>query len=504
MINNSPRSAPAASSATSNRPTARCISPSCTASPTPPKPPHHSPSAKANPTALDLLPRYTIASTSATSPPLTEDAFTAWVQDRSAGLDTIMLAPTRELVAELNRRARDSSPRPLSRRRGGASGRRQPGQCRRCDHHPPQRPPAPPHRAPTGSRTATGGPSPASVGDGDLTVRHTRSQLTGRLPVDYVPAPPTGLGYATTIHAAQGVTADTMHGLLTGQESRAAAVHHAHPRPARQPPLPAGRRRRRSTHPHPTRHGRTRTRRPRFCSRSWPATKRPSPPAPCCGSSTTQRPGFSRRSSATPTASTSQPNSSSDPRTVAELDQVDQYIPGLTDEPAWPTLRAHLLALAAETGQHPSAAPADSRQRTRPRNRRRHGRRPLLAPHQRSRLPTQVRCPGSRAFPQRCMAIPCGGPTWQSDPNCVTDLAAQVQDHACQGGARPVWAAPGSHPSTATHRRNRSVARRQRHQSPRPATNRRRRPTEIRPRTVETTPRPGYRPFHRFVRQRKI
>ena len=30
----------------------------------------------------------------------------------------------------------------------------------------------------------------------------------------------TGLGYATTIHAAQGVTADTMHGLLTGQESR--------------------------------------------------------------------------------------------------------------------------------------------------------------------------------------------------------------------------------------------------------------------------------------------
>jgi hypothetical protein len=37
------------------------------------------------------------------------------------------------------------------------------------------------------------------------------------------------------------------------------------------------------------------------------------------------------------------------PDTVAELDQVDQYIPGLTDKPAWPTLRAHLLALAAET-----------------------------------------------------------------------------------------------------------------------------------------------------------
>ena len=30
----------------------------------------------------------------------------------------------------------------------------------------------------------------------------------------------TGLGYATTIHTAQGVSADTMHGLVTGQESR--------------------------------------------------------------------------------------------------------------------------------------------------------------------------------------------------------------------------------------------------------------------------------------------
>src|SRR5687768_6115352 len=41
------------------------------------------------------------------------------------------------------------------------------------------------------------------------------------------------------------------------------------------------------------------------------------------------------------------------PQTVAELDQADRYVPGLTAEPAWPTLRAHLLALAAETGKHP-------------------------------------------------------------------------------------------------------------------------------------------------------
>jgi conjugative relaxase-like TrwC/TraI family protein len=37
----------------------------------------------------------------------TQDAFTAWVLDRSAGHDAIMLAPTRQLVAKLNRRARD-------------------------------------------------------------------------------------------------------------------------------------------------------------------------------------------------------------------------------------------------------------------------------------------------------------------------------------------------------------------------------------------------------------
>jgi ATP-dependent exoDNAse (exonuclease V) alpha subunit len=37
----------------------------------------------------------------------THDAFAAWVSDRAAGFDTIMLAPTRKLVAELNREARD-------------------------------------------------------------------------------------------------------------------------------------------------------------------------------------------------------------------------------------------------------------------------------------------------------------------------------------------------------------------------------------------------------------
>jgi hypothetical protein len=41
---------------------------------------------------------------------------------------------------------------------------------------------------------------------GDLTVRHTRNQLTVRLPSEYV-RESTGLGYATTIHGAQGISA---------------------------------------------------------------------------------------------------------------------------------------------------------------------------------------------------------------------------------------------------------------------------------------------------------
>src|SRR5215217_7302394 len=39
------------------------------------------------------------------------------------------------------------------------------------------------------------------------------------LPRDYV-GTSVELGYATTVHAAQGVTADTMHGVVTGEESR--------------------------------------------------------------------------------------------------------------------------------------------------------------------------------------------------------------------------------------------------------------------------------------------
>ena len=106
MINNSPRSGPAASSATSKPATARSGSPNCTGSPTRPRPPPPSPCVTAEPEALGFyLDRRRVH---VGDPTTTLDAvFNAWQNDRSHGLDAIMLAPTRELVRSLNQRARD-------------------------------------------------------------------------------------------------------------------------------------------------------------------------------------------------------------------------------------------------------------------------------------------------------------------------------------------------------------------------------------------------------------
>jgi hypothetical protein len=52
-----------------------------------------------------------------------------------------------------------------------------------------------------------------------LKVRHTKNGRTVTLPPGYV-GTASELGYATTVHGAQGVTVATMHGLATGHESR--------------------------------------------------------------------------------------------------------------------------------------------------------------------------------------------------------------------------------------------------------------------------------------------
>jgi conjugative relaxase-like TrwC/TraI family protein len=376
---------------------------------------------------------------------ITEDAFVAWVSDRAVGLDAIMLAPTRQLVADLNRRARE-------------------------------------HRlgnVPVGREVRLGDGSRASVGDmiitrandrrlrlsatdwvkngdrwtithvdrsGGLTVRHNRSHLTVRLPIDYVRTS-TGLGYATTIHSAQGVSADTMHGLVTGQEAR----------PQLYTMLTRGRR---ANHlylqvvgdgdPH--------------------SLIRPDTISPRTPTETLQQ--ILARDEAPLSASTVLRELSDPaarlfqavqrytdslhvgaeqligPQTVAALDQADHYIPGLTTEPAWPTLRAHLLVLAAETGQHPlrhlltTASGRDLRTA---------GdmaavlywRLPELAPVDPGPMPW---LPG---IPPTLHDHPVWGAYLAKRSQLVADLANQIQDHACQADAQPIWAVPGSQLSAA-------------------------------------------------------
>jgi hypothetical protein len=374
-----------------------------------------------------------------------EDAFSAWVSDRAAGFDAIMIAPTRQLVAELNRRAR----------------------AHRLDH------------SPAGSEVSLADGNRASVGDviitrsndrllrltatdwvkngdrwtitrvgtqGHLTVRHTRSHLTVRLPAAYVQAW-TELGYATTIHAAQGVSADTMHGLLTGQESRQLLYTM----------LTRGRR---------TNHlylqvvgdGDTHT------------VIRPDTISPPMPTETLQQ--IIARDEAPVSASTMLRELGNPaawlfeavqrytdslhvaaeqlvgPRAVAELDQADQYIPGLTTEPAWPTLRAHLLSVAAETGEHPlrhmlTAASGRDLETA--------GDMATVLDWRLTALTTTDPgpLPWLPGIPPTLQDHPVWGEYLAKRSRLVADLADQVDDHACQGDARPVWAPPGSHLSTA-------------------------------------------------------
>jgi conjugative relaxase-like TrwC/TraI family protein len=373
----------------------------------------------------------------------TEDAFTAWVLDRSAGLDAIMLAATRELVAELNRRARDQRlngnvPRAVVRLADGNQASVGDVIITRANDR---------RLRLTATDWVKNGDrwTITRIGRrGDLTVRHNRSHLTVRLPIDYVQAS-TGLGYATTIHAAQGVTADTMHGLVTGQESR-------------QQLYTMLTRGRRSNHlylqvvgdgdPHTI---------------IRPETITPRTP-------TEMLEQILARDEA-PTSATTLLRQLSDPavrlhdavqrytdglhaaaeqivgpQRIATLDsRADQLIPGLTNEPAWPTLRANIIALAAETDDHPlvrlfqaglgqdlrtagdMAAVLDWR---------------LPEP-----APTHVQgpLPWLPGIPQAIADHPEWGHYLAQRSQLITVLARHIRHHAGRDGTQPVWAPPGTH-----------------------------------------------------------
>ncbi|HEY3408918.1 MAG TPA: MobF family relaxase [Propionicimonas sp.] len=143
---------------------------------------------------------------------------TAWYADRHRGRDAIMLAGTRDLVAQLNHAARQArlDGRHTGREVALADGNR----ASDADLIITRR---------NNRQLRTGRNQWVKNGDrwqvtavhrdGSIDARHLSGQRSVHLPPDYVEAW-CELGYATTIHTAQGVTADTCHGLVTGSETR--------------------------------------------------------------------------------------------------------------------------------------------------------------------------------------------------------------------------------------------------------------------------------------------
>ena len=189
--------------------------------------------------------------------------------------------------------------------------------------------------------------------DGSLLVQHLRHGRTVHLPAKYVEAS-TELGYASTVHTAQGITADTMHGLAIGTESRqqlytmmtrGAQANHLYLEVVGD------------GDPHSVIH---------------PTLVRPLTPTDILAS-------MLARDDA-PQSATSMLREQADPRrrlghaaqryldslylaaedvvgrnvaTAVDV-AVEELLPGLADEPAWPALRAHLMLLGA-SGADPVA-----------------------------------------------------------------------------------------------------------------------------------------------------
>ncbi|WP_181068748.1 MobF family relaxase [Nocardia nova] len=161
---------------------------------------------------------------SGTPAAITDKTYMAWFADHHAGRDTLMLAPTHDLVTELNTRARTDrltrTPTPAGPEVVVADG-----QCASIGDVICTRRNNPRLRLGGSDWVRNGYRWTVTVvhPDGSLTATHLS---TGRqpgattvLPADYV-AEHVRLGYAMTIDSAQGITVDTCHTALTGNESR--------------------------------------------------------------------------------------------------------------------------------------------------------------------------------------------------------------------------------------------------------------------------------------------
>ncbi|MFI6368842.1 MobF family relaxase [Nocardia sp. NPDC050630] len=147
-----------------------------------------------------------------------DDAYNAWAADCAAGLDSVMMAPTHAITRELNLRARadrltlwaTSGPEiPLHDDTVVSAGDiiRTTANARRLTLSASD-------WVRNGSRWRVDHVHP----DGALSVTHLHTGLSTVLPPDYV-ATEVILGYACTIMTSQGITADTSHTVLTGNET---------------------------------------------------------------------------------------------------------------------------------------------------------------------------------------------------------------------------------------------------------------------------------------------
>jgi hypothetical protein len=377
-------------------------------------------------------------------PTTTLDAvFSGCQADRAAGLDAIMLAPTRELVSQLNQRAQDH------RLAGATPGR----QVELADGN----------QASVGDLIITRANDRRLriaatdwvkngdrwtilnlTGTGAAKVRHVRNGRIVTLPAEYV-GTSVELGYATTVHAAQGVTADTMHGVVTDEESRqqlytmltrgradnhvyVSVVGDGDPYAVLQPDNV---------------HLRTATEMleqilARDASPQSASTlqRGQQDPAVRLGAAT------ARYRDALYVAA----EHLAGPEWVANLDQsAERLLNGLTGEPAWPTLRGHLLLLAAAglpvaqlyidavtpdlTGARDQAAVLDSRLQDV------------------SQVAGGGPLPWLPGIPDRIVADPNWGPYLRARSQLVAELAEQVRLKA--EADAPPWAALGHAPVPA-------------------------------------------------------